>query len=127
MTTTDRICAFLESKLPHSLWRFHGDSIRSFVEKEVSLNPPISPLSETVEFSDAPPSSETPAEHVWHDGGCPPNDSRYVMGEWADVVSGACWYGTMSERWFECPAPHYGLPPIRWRELTDAEMESIYD
>ena len=125
MTTTDRICAFLESKLPHSLWRFHGDSIRSFVEKEVSLKSPVSPLSETVELSETPPSSETPAEHAWHDGGNPPMNNRDVMGEWADGLA-VCWCGMANGAWYKCPSRRFGPPPIRWRELTDAEKESTH-
>ena len=112
MTTTDRICAFLQSKLPRSFWTFHGESIRAFVEKEVSLNPPVSP------------SSETPAQHVWHDGRNPPMNNRDVIGEWEEGLA-VCWCGMANGAWYKCPSRRFGPPPIRWREPTSAEQDSI--
>lgn len=31
----DRICQYIESKLPRSTWEFHGLDIRRFIEKEM--------------------------------------------------------------------------------------------
>lgn len=136
MTAADRICSFLESKLPRSFWDFHGPSIREFVLRELVADATKQNLPPPVDFAEQ--SRVEPAEmreviedeatageskHIYHPSRLIAGDGRTVV---AEFPLGECLVRWCRERheWVSL----FNLPvdtTFIWRELTKDEEQVV--